>query len=213
MHTRERVLLEALALFSEKGYEAVSVRDIARAVGVKESSLYNHFKNKRDIFDSIINEYAQRGTELFGQFNIMAADGSFTADSKTIAVYQQMTPEQFEAMAGFIFDYYFTDEINVKLRKMLTIEQYRGPEAAKLYRDISFDNSLEYQERLFVELMKAGSFVQTDPQVLALEFFAPIYLIFCKFDNDEQSMQQAKELFMRHIRHFNQLYTIQNGRS
>ena len=211
MHTRERILQEALSLFSEKGYEAVSVRDIARAVGVKESSLYNHFKNKRDIFDSIINEFSQRGTEFFERFNIMAADGSFTADSRTVAVYQQMSSEQFETMAGFIFDYYFTDEINVKLRKMLTIEQYRSPEAAKLYRDISFDNSLEYQEKLFAELMKAGSFVQADPQVLALEFFAPIYLIFCKFDNDEQGILRAKELFMRHIRHFNQLYTVQNS--
>ena len=31
------------------------MRDIAKAVGIKESSLYNHFKNKQDIFDSIVD--------------------------------------------------------------------------------------------------------------------------------------------------------------
>ena len=52
--------MEALNLFSVKGYDPVSVRDIAYAVGIKESSLYNHFKNKQDIFDSILREYTGR---------------------------------------------------------------------------------------------------------------------------------------------------------
>ena len=43
MTTKERIRYEALNLFSEKGFDTVSVRDIASAVGIKESSLYNHY--------------------------------------------------------------------------------------------------------------------------------------------------------------------------
>ncbi|MHB2169850.1 TetR/AcrR family transcriptional regulator [Alsobacter sp. R-9] len=47
--TRARILDEALLLFADKGVEATSVRDIARAVGVAESALYRHFAAKEDI--------------------------------------------------------------------------------------------------------------------------------------------------------------------
>ena len=52
--TKRRILTEALKLFSTNGYEAVSVEQIARAVGIKAPSLYKHYKSKRDIFDNII---------------------------------------------------------------------------------------------------------------------------------------------------------------
>ena len=51
-NTKEKILLSALELFSTKGYEGTSVRDLARAVGIRESSLYKHFKNKQAIFDA-----------------------------------------------------------------------------------------------------------------------------------------------------------------
>lgn len=47
MTTKDNIIEQALRLFSAKGFEAVSVRDIARAVGIKESSLYYHFKTSR----------------------------------------------------------------------------------------------------------------------------------------------------------------------
>ena len=53
-HTKERILSQALTLFAQKGYEAVSVEEIAAAVGIKAPSLYKHYKGKRDIFDHIV---------------------------------------------------------------------------------------------------------------------------------------------------------------
>jgi AcrR family transcriptional regulator len=69
LHTREKTLQEALRLFSEKGYEAVSVRDIARAVGVKESSLFNHFRNKQLFSTSILAEYSIGVRSSFGSMS------------------------------------------------------------------------------------------------------------------------------------------------
>lgn len=50
-----RLVVEvALQLFAEDGYEATSVRDIARAVGVKPASLYSHFPSKEDVLWAIV---------------------------------------------------------------------------------------------------------------------------------------------------------------
>ena len=53
--TKEQILNTALALFSQNGFEAVSVSDIAGRLGITKGALYKHFKNKQDIFDSILS--------------------------------------------------------------------------------------------------------------------------------------------------------------
>ncbi|HAS37377.1 MAG TPA: TetR/AcrR family transcriptional regulator, partial [Ruminococcaceae bacterium] len=52
--TKQKILDKALELFSLNGYNAVSVGEIAKAVGIKAPSLYNHFPSKRAIFDAIV---------------------------------------------------------------------------------------------------------------------------------------------------------------
>lgn len=52
--TKQRILEKSLELFSTKGYDAVSVGEIAKAVGIKAPSLYNHFPSKQAIFDAIL---------------------------------------------------------------------------------------------------------------------------------------------------------------
>jgi AcrR family transcriptional regulator len=206
MTTREKILSEALTLFSVKGYDPVTVREIAYAVGIKESSLYNHFKNKQDIFDSILAEYSGRWEAIFSNISLTGDDNQIVADDRTINMYKEMSNDQFAEIAGTIYDYYMTDDINVKLRKVLTIEQYRSATLAELFRKVSFDESLDFQAKLFAGLMEAGSFIKTDPYILALEFFSPIFLIFYKYDKDPESIQKGKDLFLRHITHFNNIY-------
>lgn len=206
MTTRERILKEALDLFSISGFSSVSVRDISRAVGIKESSLYNHFTNKKDIFDSLLKEYSGRWEAIFSQVRLTGEDKKIVVDDRTVSMYRNMTPEQFKAVTSVVFDYYMTDDINVKFRKMLTIEQYRDPEIATIFRRTSFDDSLDFQAQLFQELINQGGFIKTDPYILALEFFSPIFLIFYKFDSDPDSLKAAKNLFERHIDHFNSTY-------
>jgi AcrR family transcriptional regulator len=212
MTTREKILDEALTLFSVKGYDPVTVREIAYAVGIKESSLYNHFKNKQDIFDSILNEYSGRWEAIFSNIQLTGEDKQIVADDRTINMYKEMSNDQFAEIAGIIFDYYMTDDINVKLRKVLTIEQYRSPALAELFRKVSFDESLDFQAKLFEGLINAGNFVKTDPYILALEFFSPIFLIFYKYDKDPESIKKGKDLFLKHITHFNKIYGTQQSK-
>lgn len=59
--TRAEILRVALKLFTEKGYEGTSTRDISSALGMTKSSLYYHFRNKEAIVASLMD---QRRTEL-----------------------------------------------------------------------------------------------------------------------------------------------------
>lgn len=208
MTTRENILHEALNLFSVKGFDAVSVRDIASAVGIKQSSLYNHFASKQEIFDCLLEQYSDRWESVFRELRLTGQEEHMAVDEETVDRYKHMTNLQFSAVAGMLFDTYMTDEINVKMRRMLTLEQFRDERIAKLFRKVSFDDSLAYQAQLFEALMEQGCFIKTDPYMLALVFFSPVFLIFYKYGNSPEEIREAKELFLRHMDHFNQTYGI-----
>lgn len=53
------IITAASTLFKEKGYSAVTMRDIAKAMGIKAASLYNHIKNKEEILTFIIISLAE----------------------------------------------------------------------------------------------------------------------------------------------------------
>ena len=57
--TKDKIFDTALDLFSKKGYDSVSVRTIASEVGIKESSIYNHYSSKKDILMSILNYFEE----------------------------------------------------------------------------------------------------------------------------------------------------------
>ncbi|MGE6752481.1 TetR/AcrR family transcriptional regulator [Rossellomorea sp. NPDC071047] len=46
----------ALDLFGQKGYEDTSLAEIAKSVGIKKPSIYNHFRNKEDLFMEVIDD-------------------------------------------------------------------------------------------------------------------------------------------------------------
>jgi len=50
--TKEKIMDAAIMLFSDRGYDLVSMRDIATKVGIKAASIYNHFPSKKDILKS-----------------------------------------------------------------------------------------------------------------------------------------------------------------
>ena len=62
-NTKENILVTALRLFAQDGYEAVSVSKIAGELGMTKGALYRHYKNKRDIFDKIRSEERRVGKE------------------------------------------------------------------------------------------------------------------------------------------------------
>ncbi|MBE6505085.1 MAG: TetR/AcrR family transcriptional regulator [Methanobrevibacter sp.] len=61
--TKNKILEVSIDLFSEFGYDNVSMRQIAREVGIKESSIYNHYKSKESILETILDYYISEMTK------------------------------------------------------------------------------------------------------------------------------------------------------
>ena len=116
--TKQRILTEAVKLFSKEGYEAVSVDQIAKAVGIKAPSLYKHYKNKRDIFDSILQVMEQRD----GENAIACSLPEGTAEAMPEA-YERSSIEDLITFSKQQFRYWTEDEFASSFRKMLTVEQ------------------------------------------------------------------------------------------
>ena len=53
MNTKEKIFDVSLDLFSKKGYDSVSLREIAEEVGIKKSSIYSHYSSKEAILMDI----------------------------------------------------------------------------------------------------------------------------------------------------------------
>lgn len=58
----------ALLQFIEKGYEGTSLFDIAAEVGIKKQSIYSHFKNKDELFLTVMNQVISEEKRFFYQF-------------------------------------------------------------------------------------------------------------------------------------------------
>lgn len=77
---RRRELLDcALRLFAERGYESVSIRDIAREAHVTAGLAYHYFDSKQRLFSAALEEYAQQCAALLEQ---TLDDASLTLDQK-----------------------------------------------------------------------------------------------------------------------------------
>ena len=199
--TKQVILEAALELFAVNGYDGVTVADIADAVGIKAASLYKHYKSKQDIFDSILAKAAQGYSELAGQLGI---DGqAYENDAERFAGMGMDTLIQ----AGMaLFQYFLHDDTARKLRRMLTIEQYKNPSASKLFAEQYITAPLDFPGALFNVFVGMGIMRELDTDVAAAQFYAPIYLMLCLCDNCPEREAQALDLIQRHIAQFNSMY-------
>lgn len=197
MTTREKIINESLTLFSVKGFNAISVRDIAKAVGIKASSLYNHFKNKQDIFDTIVRIYSEYISNFFSNM-IMETDKNGIMLDKI-----KCTDDQFFIRSLDIFKFCLQDEYMVKFRKLLTIEQFNNSKIANLYSKLFIDDILNFQSKIFESLMASNILIKKDPYTLALQFYSPVFLLFYKHDSvtDKDIISLKK-----HITEFKEVY-------
>ena len=72
--TKQKILDKALELFSEYGYDSVSVGQIAQAVGIKAPSLADRFPGKQAIFDAIVESTAARYAEGTDRLSVHVQD-------------------------------------------------------------------------------------------------------------------------------------------
>lgn len=204
MTTKQKILKEALNLFAEKGYHAVYVGDIAEAVGIKAPSLYKHYKSKQDIFNAILEEmkksYDQQAAALKMNGNDADADAN---------IFSAVSEDQLVQMGLKLFTYFLHDDYASKFRKMLTIEQFHDADLSSLYQKQYIDDPLSYQATIFSLLSVNGYLSQDNIKIMALHFYAPIYMLLTVCDRQPEREKEILQLIEQHIRQFNRRYSAE----
>ena len=200
-NTKQRILEEALALFAEKGFANVYVGEIAGRVGIRAPSLYKHYKSKQAIFDAIVEEMHRRFLEQAGLLNIHGNNPDADAE-----IYQQLPEEALVRLGINLFLYQLHDDYTRRIRKMLTIEQFRSRELADAYMRQYMDDPMGYCAILLKQAVDQGVLQAGNVEVMALQFYAPFYMLMTVCDRDPEREAESIGILEEHIRQFNRLY-------
>lgn len=204
--TKQKILDVALDLFSQKGFSAVSIRNICKVIGIKESSIYYHFKNKQDIFDELLQQFEAVATNLMCQLEQALTTPPDTFEENI-----------FEKTCSHFFEDYLMDEYCNKIMRLLSIEHMHNDEIHKIYDYWIFDKPLSFQTKVFSMLTATGIIKAADSNYLAVKFYAPIFLfmqrwLFCG-TLTEECKQTFRENAYKHINNFFQSQICANADS
>lgn len=190
--TKEKILLTSLKLFAQDGYEAVSISKISGELGMAKSALYKHYKNKRDIFDSIINRMDELDYERAREYNM--PEGNM---DEIIKGYREISIDKIRIYTEVQFKHWTEEEFPSLFRRMLTLEQYRNQEMADLYQKYLVSGPIDYMTYLFAGI--TGK--KEEAKQLAIEFYGPIFLMYSLYDNKREEDDLA-EMLKKHVDRF-----------
>ena len=187
--TRERILEVSLRLFARDGFEAVSTSAIAGELGMAKSALYKHFPDKRAIFDSLVDEMLEQHRAA-----VLAAGVALKPEESAALAYAATPPKDMANLGEALFTHWTADESAVAFRRMLQLERYRNERAARVYDDFFVGGQLAYHEAMFSEMIELGAFRPGDVKQMALDFWAPIYLLMQAVDGGMKHEEAAKRV-------------------
>ena len=194
---------EALTLFARKGYKGTSVKNIADAVGIKDASLYNHFRSKQEIFNSVVELIMEHISGLSETLGMPQYD---KPDKPVSAFYEKLDLEGIKDLSRKSFVFYLTDPYISKFWRIAHMEQYTNPQIYTMFRKIFMEDAIAYQEQLFSELMEKGVFYQGDAKAAAIGFYSPIYLLLSMYSDQPERMEEALAILDRQIEEFFRIY-------
>lgn len=202
--TKGKILSTALQLFARDGYEAVSVRNIAEELGITKGALYRHYKNKRDIFDSIVDRMIQIDSQRAKEYQMPIEKYDEMSDS-----YENTSWEDIEKYTIEQLKFWTEDNFALLFRRMLTLEQYRNAEMAELYSQCIVEGPVSYMEDLFRELTKKGVLKEENPRQLAVEYYAPLFLLIGMSDKKGEN-EEYVEILRKYIKQFIQSHGVES---
>ena len=184
--TRELILQTALKLFSQKGFEAVSVRDIAAELELTAPALYVHFKSKQDILEAILRRMEERDAELSGQDGVPQETFAENPNSDDHVLLDNLMVFTLD-----MFRYWTEDEFAVRFRHLLTIEQFRDKRFADLFQQYLGNGVVQYLEDIFRKNTHG------DPHGLAVSFWALFRFLLEQYD--VAMTKKAKTLIVKQL--------------
>ena len=203
MTTKERIADEALTLFAAKGFRGTTVKDIADAVGIKDASLYKHFKSKKEILNTIVEEAYVHMGNMSDSLGIPSGDGSLEDAAE---FFRGINRETIIALGKEVFKFYLTDGYMSRFWKLANLEQYNNRDFYELYRRLFTEEGIEYQKNLFAEMIRMGAFREGNPEVMAYNFYSPIFLLLHRYAGSEGELDEALEIIEKMVGDFYDRY-------
>lgn len=202
MNTREKIMDVALHMFSERGYEAVSIRDICGEVGIKESTLYYHFKNKKDILDSLVAKFRAHIDGLLGHVDEISAkpEGKAEAASGKTKTSKSNTDDPGLLMVdSYMMDSYLFDPFCNLMLRLMMIEQFHNEEIRALYEKTMFTDPYEIQLSVFRKLSTAGVFPEAQVEMIVKEYHAYMTMLTYKYLLNGELTEARKKAYHKEV--------------
>lgn len=152
------IILAAYEVFSEKGFAAARLDDIAKRAGVSKGALYLYFETKQDIFEAVVKDAVAPNIGAIEQF-ALAFPGSFEQLLRTIV------PKVAQ----------LADTSNIgKVVKMVIGESGNFPEIARIWHDDIVGKALGLLTGLIVRAQERGEVRPGDPREYTLTIIGPL---------------------------------------
>lgn len=180
-NTKQEILQAALHLFARDGYEAVSVSQIAGALGITKGALYRHYESKRDIFLHIIARMEQQDAQR-------AESAHMPGSGTPTEAYGSTSRQDFLRYSKAMFAYWTEDDFAASFRRMLTLEQFRSDEMQQLYGQYLVSGPLDYVTDLFTGLGVAN------PEAQAARFYGLMFFFYALYDSASEKAQVTRQL-------------------
>ena len=170
MNRKEEIILAALDVASENGLKSISMSRIAGKVGIKTPSLYNHFKSKEELIQSMygfLREKAQQNRP----------SGLIDPEDYTSKSLEQILEEALSAYYGMI-----TDPDMLRFFRVLYSERSVNPLAAQIVLEET-EHMIRATRNLFYALSAHGKMKTEGIDTAAMVFALTVHsLIDCQMD-------------------------------
>ena len=189
MTTKEKIMDVALHMFSERGYEAVSIRDICGEVGIKESTLYYHFKNKMDILDSLIAKFKEHIEGLLihiDEMPQMSSGKKKNSGSKDI-------------LDSYMMDSYLFDPFCNLMIRLMMIEQFHNEEMRALYEKTMFTDPYDIYLRVFRMLATQGAFSESQVDAIVRRYHAYMTMLTYRYLLNGELTEERKKAYKKEV--------------
>jgi AcrR family transcriptional regulator len=189
--TKKKIFDTALTLFAEQGYKATTMRQIAKKVGIQQSAIYNHFKNKEAILDTAIDRLSH--SNLINIFEDKEPKDLYKKGRLLLKNISNMfKPISYDTKTDLLF-------------RFMMQELFNNERLREFYNEEFYQKNVKKLSAIFFMMMQEEMIVSTDPLLLANEFFSPLFfyqLQIVRLKADQKSTSATATLFEKHVEFF-----------
>ncbi|MCL2157245.1 MAG: TetR/AcrR family transcriptional regulator [Methanobrevibacter sp.] len=207
--TKEKIFDVSIDLFSKKGYDNVSIREIAKNVGIKESSIYNHYSSKEKILETIFEYYKKNMVKTQTYYESLPIKSKNYPQN--IANINDINPMKTYHRGSQAIKNQWKHPKMRKILKLMFIELYHNEKIKKFFIEELINAPIKFWTLFFKILIDKKIVKETNPKKLAKRYHKyAIFLLFehilLRYDESlEESMQEKifDEIFDEVESHFN----------